>query len=186
MMALLPHNMRVHNVILTHSLLKIAFRFLVLVVEALKAWNSVLNELARLPVMHKLSMHTVIHTAVDIVMHWNGMSVDLLTFGFRNMHLNRWIQLRQMLFLDLLLLMLGLVLLQWLHLDDHVPIFNIDVLRIEDTAIRLERATSLMPASMIKSVEVVSPVEIELAIRGIVVVDLDPIVEDIPRHVSRV
>ena len=35
------HHMRVLRVILTHSLLKVALRFLNLVVEALKAWNGV-------------------------------------------------------------------------------------------------------------------------------------------------
>ena len=69
-----------------------------------------------------------------------------------------------MLLLNPLELMLGLVLLQWLHLDDHVPIFNVDVLWIENATICLERATSLMPAFIIKSVKVVSPVEVELAI----------------------
>ena len=35
------HHMRVLGVILAHSLLKVALRFLNLVIEALKAWNSV-------------------------------------------------------------------------------------------------------------------------------------------------
>ena len=114
--------------------------------------------------MHELSVHTVVHTTVDIVMHGDSMSVDFCTFSSLNMHLKRWEKLRVMLLLDPLKLMLSLVLLQRLHLDDHVPIFNVDVLWIENAAIRLKRATSLMPAFMIKSVEVVSPVEVELAV----------------------
>lgn len=35
------HSMRVLDVILTHSLLEVALRFFNLVIEALKAWNSV-------------------------------------------------------------------------------------------------------------------------------------------------
>ena len=61
--------------------------------------------------MHELSMHTVIHTSVDVMMHGDSMRVNLGSFSSLNMHFKRWEKLRKMLLLNPLKLMLGLMLL---------------------------------------------------------------------------
>ena len=80
--------------------------------------------------------------------------------------------------------MLGLVDVQWFHLDYHVPILHVNVRWMEDAAVRFERATALMPSSLVKPVEVVSPIEFELIMCRVVVVDFNPVVENVPGHVS--
>ena len=58
--------------------------------------------------MLEFSMHTVVHTAVDIVMHRDSMSVH---FSGLNMHVYSWEKLREMLLLNPLLLMFGFVII---------------------------------------------------------------------------
>ena len=63
--------------------------------------------------------------------------------------------------LMLLHLVLDLVSIQRFHLDHQVSIVGIDIRRVENAAVRLKRTACLVPTSLVKPVEVVSPVKIE-------------------------
>ena len=53
------------------------------------------------------------------------------------------------------------MLLVGFHLDDEVACVCVDIARIESTAIGLECATCLLPASLVEVVKVISPGEVE-------------------------
>ena len=79
--------------------------------------------------------------------------------------------------------MLVEVFLQGLHLDHEVTTVRVYVSRIENAASCLERPNILLPSVLVKLFKVISPFELELVLVMIVAVDLNIIVEDVPRHI---
>ena len=68
---------------------------------------------------------------------------------------------------DMIVLMFAIVvlvdmLLSRLHLDDQVAVVSIDVGRVKDAAARLKTTTGLVPARLVKVVEIVAPSELKL------------------------
>ena len=77
-----------------------------------------------------------------------------------------------------------MVLLHGLHLDHEIAPTCIYIRWIEDTAILLETSTGFMPSIAIKSVKVVSPVELKLILVLIESEHLDIVVKNVPWHVN--
>ena len=77
------------------------------------------------------------------------------------------------------------MLLHRLHLKYKIATSSERVLRIEDATIRLKCSALLLPAVLVKPLEVISPLEIELILLIIVAVHLDIVKEHVPRHIFR-
>lgn len=75
------------------------------------------------------------------------------------------------------------VMVLWLHLDDKVAIAGVDILRVEDTAVRLKSAAKLVPATLVELVEIIAPVEVEVFSVRVVLVGLHVVKEKVPGHV---
>ena len=73
--------------------------------------------------------------------------------------------------------------LHGLHLDHEIAPTCIYIRWVEDTAILLETSTGLMPSTAIKSVKVVSPVELKLVLVLIESEHFDIVIKNVPWHV---
>ena len=74
--------------------------------------------------------------------------------------------------------------LKRLHLNDKIAATSVYITWVENTAVGLESATCLMPATAVKSVEIIAPVELKLVDLLVVSEHLNVIVEHIPWHID--
>ena len=58
-------------------------------------------------------------------------------------------------------LVLDLVSINRFHLDHQVSVCSVDIRRVENAAVSLKCTACLMPTSLVKPIEVVSPVKME-------------------------
>jgi len=72
----------------------------------------------------------------------------------------------------------------WLHFEHEVAGFSIGVVWVEDTRVGLEATAGLVPTTCIEGVKIIAPVESEFVRISVIVVHLNVVVENIPRHVS--
>ena len=78
------------------------------------------------------------------------------------------------------------MLFLWLHLYYKVATSSEHICRIEGATVRLKCSTLLLPAVLVKLLEVILPLEIEIFRVLIVTVHLDIVKEYVPRHIFRV
>ena len=82
-----------------------------------------------------------------------------------------------------MLMMLMKVLLHRFHFEDQVASSDIGVVRVKDAAIRLKCPTLLLPAVLVKPLEVISPQEVKLVLLIIVAIHFNIVKQDIPWHI---
>ena len=73
----------------------------------------------------------------------------------------------------------------WFHLQYQITSVGRDISWIEHGATAFKSSAILLPPVLIKHVEVIPPVEVKAVSEWVVIVDLDPVDEEIPRHVNR-
>ena len=73
--------------------------------------------------------------------------------------------------------------LKWFHFNDEVAMLTVDVCRVERAGVGLKATTCLVPATAIKGIEIVPPVQFKLILVLIVDENLNIVVENIPGHV---
>ena len=71
----------------------------------------------------------------------------------------------------------------WLHLYHKIATTCVHILRVENTAIRLKSATELVPAGLVKLVEVIAPVQVEVVSVRVVFVGLNIVEKEVPWHI---
>ena len=73
-----------------------------------------------------------------------------------------------------------------LHLQDEISARNIGILRIKHATVSLKCATNLVPASLVESIEVISPCQVKITGIFIPVIDLNIVEKQVPWHINRV
>ena len=73
--------------------------------------------------------------------------------------------------------------IKWFHFDDKIAATSVYITWVENTAVGLKSATCLMPATAVKSVEIIAPVELKLVDLLVISEHLNVIVEHIPWHI---
>ena len=75
------------------------------------------------------------------------------------------------------------ITIQWLHFEDQISTVSVHLRCLKDATIGLKTTTSFMPATAIKGIEVVPPVQIKLIEQWIEHVGLNIVILAVPRHI---
>ncbi len=73
-----------------------------------------------------------------------------------------------------------------LHFQMQITVLSKHVRGVELARVRLERASGLVPATTVESVEVIAPVELELLVLGVPLMNLNVVVKGVPGHIERI
>jgi len=71
----------------------------------------------------------------------------------------------------------------WFHLDDKISIFCEHISRAEIASASIESSAYFVPPLRVKLIKVVPPVEIEFVRFFVIIVNLNVVEEQVPRHV---
>ena len=73
-----------------------------------------------------------------------------------------------------------------LHLENKTATLDVCILWIEDAAVTIEGTANLVPARLIKEVEIVLPGKLKVPLVLVIIVHLNVVEKKVPGHVTRV
>ena len=112
------------------------------------------------------------------------MSMSIMEMSAMHKTVKRWLIVVTVSMIVSMEMIVAVSTLKRLHLDDKIAATSVYITWVENTAVGLKSTTCLMPATAIKSVEIIAPVELKLVDLLVISENFNIIVEHIPRHID--